>query len=337
MLRRRLLRAMALGLILALGGITWLRSAPPPGDAINRLSLKPLAAVPLCCTAGPLHLVGAWQLTSSNTMFGGYSGLIATGSGRLLALSDRGYYLAFTAPDRPSGGVSFGPLLDDRAQLKANRDIEAGTRDPATGQIWIAQEGRNAIERKAPDLSRQAFRQIPEMRDWPANTGPESLVRLGDGRFIALCECSDGWSSSGRHRGLLFAGDPTEDTSAQAFQLAGAKGYRPTAVAELPDGRVLILARRLVWPVPARFGLKILLADPAAITPGDTWQAQELAELLPPWPMDNYEGLVIERQDDGRLIAWLISDENGAVAQRVLLLKVEIDESRLPQKQKAPG
>lgn len=322
---------------LGFGAATWLRSTPPPPDPAQRLAVTALPHQPLCCTAGPLHLVGAWELNSRNAMFGGYSALVRTGPGRLLAMSDRGYYLSFQMPDGPPGEVRFGPLLNDATLFKANRDIEAASRDPVTGQIWLGQEGRNTVERRAPDLARQTFRQPPEMKHWPANTGPEALVRLADGRFIVLCECSDGYFSSGRHPALLFPGDATARAKAAEFTFNGVESYRPTDMAELPDGRVLVLVRRLVWPVPARFAIKVLIADPAAITPGGTWQAREIADLSAPWPIDNYEGLAIERGSDGRLVAWIISDENGAVAQRVLLLKVEIDESRLPQKQGAPG
>ena len=330
---RRFLQLLALSVALGLGAATWLRSTPPPADPAQRLDVTALPQEPLCCTAGPLHLVGAWQLRSRNAMFGGYSALIRTEAGRLLAMSDRGYYLSLPMPDRMAvgapGEVRFGPLLSDESQLKANRDIEAASRDPATGRIWLAQEGRNSIERRASDLSREAFSQPPRMKFWPANTGPEALIRLSDGRFVVLCECSDGFLSSGRHPALLFSTDPAEGGEAAKFRFAGAEGYRPTDMAELPDGRVLVLVRRLVWPVPARFAIKVLIADPHQITPGGTWQAREIANLAAPWPLDNYEGLAIERAANGRLVAWIISDENGAAAQRVLLLKVEIDESRI--------
>ncbi len=326
---RRFRQLLALSVALGLGGATWLRSTPPPPDPAQRLDVTALPQEPLCCTAGPLHLVGAWQLSSRNAMFGGYSALIRTGPGRLLAMSDRGYYLSFQMPDGPPGEVRFGPLLSDESQLKANRDIEAATRDPATGRIWLAQEGRNSIERRAPDLSREAFSQPPAMKLWPSNTGPEAVIRLSDGRFVVLCECSEGFRSTGRHPALLFPTDPAAGGEAATFRFAGVEGYRPTDMAELPDGRVLVLVRRLVWPVPARFAIKVLIADPRQITPGGTWQAREIADLAAPWPLDNYEGVAIERAANGRLVAWIISDENGAAAQRVLLLKVEIDESRI--------
>ncbi len=338
--RDRRLR-FVLGLLLAIGLApgTLIRAELPPPDTSAGMAVEPFPIAGLCCNTGPFHLVGAWRLTSAHPDFGGYSALVESAPGRFMALSDRGYFVEFARPDGPPGPVRFGPLLDDAVRLKDNRDVEAASRDPVSGRLWLAQEGRGAIERKAPDLTREVFREIPEMQAWPHNTGPEAMVRLADGRFVILCECSTTrWTSSGIHQALLFAGDPTDRRiQGQPFTFIGVKDYRPTALAELPDGRVLILARRLTWPMPPRFAMKILIADPAQIAAGGTWHAQEVAELLPPWPIDNYEGLTIERQADGRLVAWMISDENGTATQKVLLLEMEIDEKRLPPKQKAPG
>lgn len=336
---RRLRFVLALLLAIGLAPGTLIRAELPPPDTSSRLAMAPYPVSPLCCHAGPFHLVGAWRLTSAHPDFGGYSALAEPAPGRFLALSDRGYFVEFPRPDGPPGPVRFGPLLDDAVRLKDNRDVEAVSRDPVSGRLWLAQEGRNAIERKAPNLVREMFRQIPEMQTWPHNSGPEAMVRLRSGRFLILCECSTTrWTSSGIHKALLFDGDPTDPAvRARPFTFIGAKDYRPTALAELPDGRVLILARQLTWPMPPRFAMKILIADPAEIAPGGPWYARELAELLPPWPIDNYEGLTVERQADGRLVAWMISDENGSATQKVLLLKMEIDEARLPPKQKAPG
>ncbi len=223
----------------------------------------------------------------------------------------------------------FGAIIANPSLLKSNRDVESATLDPASGRLWIAQEGRNSIERHHLGSGREAFRQIPEMTNWPQNAGPEAMVRLSDGRFLVLCECTTSWFTSGRHPALLFGGDPAEAAAAQGFTFAGANGYRPTDMAQLPDGRVLILARRLLWPIPARFAIKVLIADPAEISSGGVWQAREVADISSPWPVDNYEGIAIERMPDGTLIGWIMSDENEAISQRVLLLKVEIDESKL--------
>lgn len=322
-------RFFALSIAIVLLSGVWLRSPAEPQSREERLNLIPFPLLPACCNAGPFDLIGAWQLVSSHKDFGGYSALLQTQPGRLLAFSDRGYSLEFSEPGTPQAPIRIAPLLEDSARLKDNRDVESATRDSASGSIWIGLEGRNAIARHRSDLHREQFREIAGMHDWPQNQGPEAMLRLRDGRFVALCECTPGWFQGGRHPSLLFSGDPTGEAAAQAFTFAGIDGYRPTDMAQLPDGRVLIIVRQLVWPVPARFAIKILIADPADIAPGKLWQARELADLAEPWPVDNYEGLAIERQADGSLITWLISDENGAATQRVLLLKLRIDESKL--------
>ena len=322
-------RTLAVLIASALLAGVWLRSPVQPESHDPQLTVTELDMPAGCCEAGGFRLDRAWQLTSAHAFFGGYSALLQPAPGRLLAFSDRGYFLELAEPGSPPGPVRFGPMLEDAAKLKDSRDVESATRDPQTGQIWLGLEGRDAFARHRADLGREDFRTVTQMKDWPQNQGPEAMLRLRDGRFVALCECTPGWFQGGRHPSLLFSGDPIGDEPVQAFTFAGIDGYRPTDMAQLPDGRVLIIVRRLVWPVPARFAIKILIADPAEIEPGEAWQARELADLADPWPVDNYEGLAIEQQADGKLIAWIISDENGAATQRVLLLKVVIDESKL--------
>lgn len=311
-----------------------------PDDPHDSLRFEALDLEAGCCRAGPFTLLGAWQLHSRNGMFGGYSALLELQPGKLTAFSDRGYFASFTEPtERVSArfDARFGSTQPDTARLKASRDIESATFDPATGSFWLAQEQRNVVTRYDQGVTPQAFRQIPEWRDWTRNTGAEAMVRLPDGRFLALCECNLDASGDGHHPAVLFAADPTEDRTATELTYAGTPGFRPTDMAQLPDGRVLILERRLLWPIPARFAMRIVLADPAEIRPGQVWQGRELVKLEAPWPVDNYEGLAIGRDGQGRLIAWIISDENEAVSQRALLLKLQIDEAALPAKQKAPG
>lgn len=334
-----MLRRILLPLMLVLGFVpsTWLRSPLPPHNLEMVLQLSAVPVPERAPQLGPFLLTGAWQLTSPNANFGGYSALAAQPQGRLLAFSDRGFMLEFSAPDAFEAPPRFAMVPGNPALLKKFRDVEAATGDPRTGQIFLALEGRGTVARHGPDLARQAVREIPEMRTWWSNSGPEALVRLADGRFIALCECNRGWTTPGQHPGLLFSGDPTQHTPARPLVLRGVSGYRPTDLALLPDGRVLVLVRRLLWPAPARFAAKILLADPAQIAPDGAWHAKELADLSAPLPVDNFEGLAVAAQADGSLAAWLISDENGAVSQRVLLWKLSFRLDQLPPKQKAPG
>ncbi len=330
-------RALVLAVATGLGFATWLREALPPPNHQLALRLTPLDLGPTPLMAGPFKLSHAWQLTSPNDNFGGYSALVRPAGGRLLALSDRGYFLDFAAPGTPAGAVGIGPVLKDQVLLKHNRDVEAAAWDPASGQLWLALEGRNAVIRQHLDMRPLAWRVIPEWSHWGSNTGPEALVRLRDGRFVVLCECFTGWFENAAHPAFLYSGDPSAGSIGQGFSFIGAENYRPTDVAELPDGRVLIVMRRLLWPAPARFAAKLMLADPAQIVPGQPWQAIELADLSAPLPVDNFEALAIEPRADGSITAWLMSDDNEAVSQRTLLWQLDFRLSDLPPKQKAPG
>ena len=324
----------------------WLRSALPPASNAQLITLERLEQPLPRATLGPFQLTAAWRLTSPNNGFGGYSALIRPQPGRLLAISDGGYFLDFAEPDAALGQAAnvavnqparLGPAIAIQGLRRANRDVESATWDPASRQMWLGLEGRNAVIRQHADMKPEALRIIPEWQDWGANTGPEAMVRLRDGRFIALCECFTGWFENTAHAAFLFAGDPSAGAPGQRFIFAGTPGYRPTDVAELPDGRLLVLMRRLLWPAPARFAAKLILADPAAIRPGAVLPAIELADLSSPLPADNFEALAIESQPGGAVTAWLMSDDNEAVSQRTLLWRLDFRMSDLPPKQKAPG
>ena len=324
----------------------WLRSALPKPSDVQQIRAEQLN-VPLAQRRlGPFRLAGVWSLTSRNSSFGGYSALIRPRPGRLLAISDGGYVLDFAAPTNASslaGSQSAGiaPALAVAGLRKADRDVEAASWDPVSQQMWLALEGRNAVVRQGIDMVPRALRVIPEWAEWSGNSGPEAMTRLRDGRFVALCECYSGWFDQTGHPGFIFAADPTLGAAGTRFTFAGASGYRPTDVAELPDGRLLVLMRRLRWPAPARFAAKLMLADPAAIrlngVGGGVLAATELADLSAPLPVDNFEALAIEPQPGGGLTAWLMSDDNAAVSQRTLLWRLDFRIGDLPPMQKAPG
>lgn len=319
MLRRVLILLVVLGLAPGL----WLRSPPQRPDHAQAVGLEPVARGGECCSYGPLRLTGAWRLTSSNTDFGGWSALLVTQPGRLLTFSDRGYWLDMPQPGQ-GGAVRLAAVFAEKAQYKENRDIESATRDPLSGRIWIALEGRNAISRHGPGLVGEVIRQPEEMRGWPINSGAEAMLRLADGRFVIVSEAAAEWRSA-VHPALLFSGDPAEPGAAQRFGFVGPEGYRPVDMAQLPDGRVLVLMRRLRWPMPARFLIKLAIADPAEITPGKVWRAQEIADLdAGPLATDNFEGMAVEPGKDGGAVIWLISDDNSAVTQQTLLWRLEL-------------
>ena len=245
-------------------------------------------------------------------------------------MSDNGVMLAFSPPGSPPIPPVFRSIHDHESLLKKYRDAESATIDPATGTVWIGWEHSNAITRHEPDFSGSKLIKPEPMRGWGTNSGPEAMVRLADGRFVVLREGFERLAEKRRHAAVLFSGDPTESPLYEGFVFDGPEDFSPTDMAQLPDGRVLILMRKVVWPIPPRFAGLIVLADPAEIEKDGLWKGKVLAKLESPLPTDNFEGLAIEPHKDGTLTVWLISDDNRMATQRLLLLKLALDPKKLP-------
>jgi len=315
--RLTLLLIVAAGLAPA----TWLHSPPPrlPADSRPLLTIEPLDVNR--GTLGEVSVAGAWALSSPNFHFGGYSALLSMPDGSLFAASDSGDMLRFTPPDRAPGPVVMDYFADAHAGEKAVNDIEGLARDPVSGKVWAAYEQSNMIMRHSARLVREAALRVPAMRRWPRNRGAESIVRLADGRFIVLSEGSPRWFAE-ELPALLFPGDPVSGVRPVRFAFRPPEGFRPVDAALLPDGRVMILLRRMNWALPPTFSTRLMIADPAAIRAGRTWPAEPVADLAEPLPTDNYEGLAVEPSGQGGATLWLISDDNRAKYQRTLLLKL---------------
>lgn len=329
---RRLLIVL---LMLGLAPVIWLREPAPPSNSSQSVTVAVLP-LPKSQTLGLFRLTGAWQLTSPNSDFGGFSALVRSAPGRLTSFSDTGVRLDLPEPGQ-AGAVRIAPIMPRKGAMKAYRDVEAAAFDAASGTYWLALEGRNVFMRIAADQAQPSVIAAPELAGWSKNSGAEAMTRLADGRFLILAE-----GGGAAHEGRLLPRAPDGKDRALRFRFIAPDGYRPTDVAQLPDGRVLILLRELRWPMPPRFGSKLVLADPAAIRAGGEWRGQELASFDGTGLEENYEGLAIEPRADGALEAWLISDDNGAATQRTLLLRLQFRLSDLPQrqvqtKQKAPG
>lgn len=312
-------------------GLVWRAPAAPE----NRAQSVALHRIPLprqCCRLGPITIDQAWQVGRRNSHFGGYSAILAARPGRLLAFSDNGLLLDMAEPiEGGSMPARIGAVVTVRPRRKGCCDVESAALDPQTQQLWLAFEGSGAIQRRRGDLSLEGEVRPAAMRIWPGNQGAEAMARLADGRFIVLSEAFTRRFSRQGHPALLFPFDPLAGAAPMAFTFAGHPGYRPTDMAALPDGRVLIVMRALRWPFPIRFAARLMLADPSAIRPGREWPAIDLGEIAAPLPAENYEGLTLVPQADGTVTGWLISDDNAAALQRTLLLRLRIDPAKLPK------
>jgi hypothetical protein len=287
---------------------------------------------------GALTFLNAWELHSDNSDFGGISALAMIDNNRFLALSDAGTMIGFTLgrSDRMESSFiaalpgAYGENVDYR-----DRDSEGMTYDPLSGRIWVSYEARHAIRRLSPSLGRiDGTKRLTFTKGWKANGGVEAIARLRNGRFVLFSETH--LRADGSNSAFLYSGDPVEPGSqVTLFGYRAPDGYRPTDATELPDGRLLILNRRI--GLPQGFSAKLAILNPAEIETDVAIAPRTIATLKSPLLVDNMEGLAIT-EEPGRIIVWMISDDNFTAFQRTILMKFALDlPNKKPEAETAPG
>lgn len=296
-----------------------------PRMAVERVQLDPRD--PARTRVGALTYLGGIRLTSPDRAFGGFSSMQVKGD-RFTLLSDGGAYIRFRmGQDWAPRDLIFGDLPDGPGSgwLKAQRDSESMTSDPVTGRIWVGFENYNAIWRYDDGLSRAERSVRPaSMRGWSANGGPESMVRLADGRFLVIGETSRPKGSRSGREALLFPGDPTLPgmEPVRFVYMPPGEDHDPSDAVQLPDGRIIVLNRR--FAVPGLFSARLTLIDPREIRPGAVLRGIQIAELAAPLLHDNYEALAVTREGEDTIL-WIASDDNQQFWEWSLLLKFRVE------------
>ena len=269
-----------------------------------------------------MRFVRGWHLVSPHSRFGGFSALARTGPGQFLLVGDNGYSTRLSLDSR--GAVSSVriralPTINGRPARKSMADTEAMFVDADSGKIWIALEMVDQIWRLDADLSQiESRRKLPEPR-WPRNRGPEAMTRLADGRTVVFSEDADD-DARGREA-LIYTGDPaaTGPAPIRFFYDSRGKGLVSDGAA-LPDGRILLVHRRLGFdPV---FTTIVAIVDPADIKKDAVVRSRTIGRV-PAALAENYEGAAIS-VERGRTWLWLVADNNFNVWQRSLLLQFEL-------------
>ncbi len=279
---------------------------------------------------GALIFERGYRLTSADPAFGSFSSLIVDGD-HFTLLDDGGNIVRFRLDSRgriTKPHFAALPAGPGTGWEKSDRDSESMTRNPASGTIWVSFERANAIWAYSPGLAKPVRHAAPRaMQDWPENGGAEAMVRLRNGGFIVLSETGFWRGTKGQDFvGIRFDGDPTlPGRRGFRFVYRPPDGYKPTDIAEMPDGRLLVLNRR--FTVPAGFRAVLTIVDQRLIAPGKRVVGRELARFAPPVLADNFEGIAITRESNNSTGLWIVSDDNQSSLQQSLLLKFRIDDA----------
>jgi hypothetical protein len=315
---RRLLAASVLAFLCAPG--TFARTDVPIGVPRD---IALVAVQGASATHNPAWRVeGVWEYSTGPTRkFGGFSALLALGPDKLRAFSDRGFRFTFMEPgsaDEDASDRTISTVIVARPELQWMLwDIESATRDPATGDYWLGFENTHAIHRFSLASEPEEVRLLGDEVQWYVNGGLEAMQRLDDGRFLAIPE--------GRSEALIYPDDPVEGGNPQTIAFESPDpDFAVTDIAQLPDGRIMLLMRKLQWGLPPFAGL-IAIAELPELGSDEPLSPQVGLRLDGIIPDENYEGLALRPQPDGSVAVWIISDDNISSLQRTLLAKLIFD------------
>jgi hypothetical protein len=312
---------LALCAALALGGCAApSRAQGPPVVRVDRITLDVWAAD--MARLGALEFEAGFTLGAGDPRFGGLSGLwLAPDGARLIAASDRGTLWRATLDHAADGrliGVRDWQALEPgrTPDDPAGRDAEALAPDGAGGLV-IAYEGTHRLRRLAlADLTAPAaVLPTPPALDRPSNRGIEALAELPDGALLAVAEGV--FAASGDLLAWRIDGDRV-----LPLGYAVTQGYLPTGADRLDD-TIFVVERR--FSLLDGFATRIVALPVAEVRPGARLVGQRLAELRPPLLGENFEAIAARHGPDGRVLLYLVSDDNFMALQRTLLLQLSLE------------
>jgi len=155
----------------------------------------------------------------------------------------------------------------------------------------------------------------------PNNGGIEAITVLDDGRVIAISE--DYSTRPDTVEGWIGTPEAGDRYAWQKFRYATTPDFRPTSLAQLPDGSFVAIER--AFDVVRGVRCRVVRLPAAQLRPGGTVQPEELAFLVSPYVVDNLEGIFATKGARGETLLWLMSDDNFNPMQRNILLLFELE------------
>lgn len=267
------------------------------------------------------------ELRSPNDAFGGLSGLHLQGP-LMRLIGDRGVWVEARVNRAASGAISgFGAASIGRLRGSSGNPLQGTWIDAESlaedgrGGYWIGFERRHRLTRHR-GLDGKALAVLePPKRSLGRNAGVEGLAHAGDGALWAIAEAA---GPNGRQRGWRMQGG-----AAEPFSFARIGPFDSTGADFGPDGALYLLERR--FGLLTGVGMRIRRFTPALIEAvargeqSDLGDGETLVTLDTRAPIDNMEGLSVERRDDGLLVLTAISDDNFNRLQRTVLLQFVVE------------
>jgi hypothetical protein len=277
-------------------------------------------------SVGELEFLAGFELTSPEPKWGSLSGLVIAANGTsLIAVADTGCWFRLSLQQDATGrltGIGSAevfPVLDTAGNPvpdKRHGDAEALARGP-DGSLIVAFEQQHRLWRYGPAGDPLASPAVPvriprAARGLPRNGGIEALATLRSGRLVLLSE--EGKSPSGDLRGWLQGKSGWTEIA-----VARTGAFLPTDLARLPDGDLLLLERQV--GLIGGFAARLSVLPAKALGSGAIITGREIATIMAPLTVDNFEALATRKGADGSTLIYLATDDNQNLFERTLLLQ----------------
>lgn len=280
---------------------------------------------------GRLVYRGGVEISSDDDVFGGLSGMEALDDGRILILNDDAEWfdarLVLDESGRLVGvaDVRYAWMLDERGHpfFDPRAGDSEGLAQLSDGRFAVSFEQSQSVRlydfnRDGPFGLAMRGPRLAETRGLRANVGLEALTATGDGALLIGAE-GGGRATTSLWRARLDAPAPVEPLISYPLK----PGYSLTGLDRIPGGGYVALERFYAPIIGGRARLTYF-SDAALNAGGDVLEVEELAELAPPMPIDNFEGVAATRAPDGATRIYVVSDNNYNRRQRTLLLAFDI-------------
>lgn len=288
---------------------------------------------------GQLHYMGGLKITSPKSRFGGISSFVISPDGQqILAISDRGLWLVadmIYGEDNHLVGMKnarMAPLktIGDKKEPRV-QDAEAVTAVDGSGYV-VAFESPHTLRYFQADqpydfgslfsARAQKVTFAPRLPDsyaaLPDNLGIEALTTLPDGRMLAFSENTLTTDGKTRTEGWIIGHGKVEAVS---YEISPT--YRPTDMATLPNGDILVLERH--FSLAKGMAARLVRLPALSIKAGKILKGELIADLAYPFNMDNMEALAVRQNEAGETLIYIMSDNNYNRLQRNLVMMFKID------------
>ena len=267
----------------------------------------------------------AFVLRSSHRHFGGMSGLwLSNDARRLVSVGDSGWVWQARLHHDDHGRLIdiddwFALSLADRPEnpdFVFSHDAEALAVDGDRGLV-VAYEGQHRLQRLSfPDFQNLSLPiPAPAGLGRPSNSGIEALADLEDGRLLAIAE------GVGARGGKGLAAWLIGQNRIDDLVYRPSPNFAPTGIDRL--GSTMYVVERQ-FSLLGGFQSRILAVPAEQLTSGNVFEGELLARFRYGDLGENFEAITARQAPDGRIMIYLLSDDNFNVFQQTVLLQLSL-------------